>query len=116
MRSDVTHLAKCGKESAYYCRHSGDSFCPKLWPGCIFTPKTLTKPSQRNKIHPISVELTVLFSAALSGDLPNTAWCIDLARTAISWELIAKAEKKPELFVQNKIRQKIERDKGVKIR
>ena len=115
MRSDVTHLAKCGKESLYYCRHSGKSICPKVWPNCIWTPKTLTKPSQNNKIHPIAIELSELFATALIENLLNTAWCIELAQTALSYELIAKAEKKPELFVQLKIREKIERDKGVRI-
>ncbi len=115
MRSDVTHLAKCGKESLYYCR-THKTNCSKSWPKCIYELKTCMKREQKNKIHPIAIELTELFTNALISNLPNTAWCIDLARTAISWELIAKAEKKPELFVQNKIRQKIERDKGVKIR
>ena len=84
-----------------------------------YTPKTLTKRGQRNPIHPIATALSTLFVEALSGTppLPNTAWCIDLARTAIGWELIAHAEGTgSDLLVQNKIRQKIERDKGVIIR
>ena len=122
MRSDVKYLAKCGKKSLYYCQMSGKTICPKLHPDCIYIPKTRhffgseRKRKERNLVHPVAANLTVLFIRALANDLPNTAWCIDLARTAISWELIAKAENKPELFVQNKIRQKIERDKGVKIR
>jgi len=40
MRSDVKHLAKCGKESLYYCRLSGKEFCTKFWPKCIYKPKT----------------------------------------------------------------------------
>lgn len=116
MRSDVKHLAKCGKESLYYCRHSGKSLCPKHWPNCIYIPKTLTHRKEKNKIHPLAVELAGLFANALVGGLPHTAWCIDLAKTALAYELIAKAENKPELFVQNKIREKIEKDKGVRIR
>jgi len=115
MRSDAKHLAKCGKESLYYCRHSGKMGCPKHWPNCVYTPKEYPR-HRKNKIHPITRELTGLFVAALTSDLPNTAWCIDLAKTAICYELIAKAEGKPDLFVQNKIRQKIEKDKGVLIR
>lgn len=115
MRSDVKHLAKCGKESLYYCRTHRKSCC-KLWTGCIYVPKTLVKRGEKNKIHPIAVELTGLFAEALNNNLPNTAWCIDLAREAMGWELIARAEGKPELFVQNHIRQKIEKDKGVRIR
>lgn len=114
MRSDVQHLAKCSKESLYYCRHSGKTICSKHWPNCIYTPKEY--PHRKNKVHPITAELTGLFADALMSNLPNTAWCIDLAKTAICYELIAKAEGKPELFVQNKIREKIEKDKGVLIR
>ena len=115
MRSDVKHLAKCKNESLYHCRiHKGT--CGKIWPGCIYQPKTLKTIKQKNKIHPVAVDLAKLFVSALNSGLPNTAWCIDLATTAIGWELIAQAENKPDLFVQNKIRQKIERDKGCKIR
>ncbi len=116
MRSDVKHWAPCGKESLYHCRRSRESFCPKIWPGCIYIPKTLETTKDKNKIHPISIRLAGLFMDALTSGLPNTAWCIDLAKTAIGWELIALAENKPELFVQNKIREKIEKDKGVLVR
>ncbi len=87
-----------------------------------YTPKTLPcgigPRAKRNKIHPIAVELTGLFAEALLSNppLPNTAWCIDLARSVIGWELVAAAEGHSELFVQNKIRAKIEKDKGVLIR
>lgn len=83
-----------------------------------YKPKTLKKRNEKNKIHPLGIKLTELFVEALNSNppLPNTAWCIDLACTAIGWELVAAAEGNPELFVQNKIRQKIERDKGVRIR
>lgn len=114
MRSDVKHLAKCGKKSLYYCRISGKTACPKLWPNCIYTLKSWPN-NKKNKVHPLAADLVNLFVNALASDLPNTAWCIDLAKTALSYELIAKAEGKPELFVQNKIRQKIERDKGCRI-
>lgn len=114
MRSDVIHLAKCGKESLHYCRNH-KAHCPKTWPKCIYKPKTVVG-KQKNKIHPLAIGLAEMFTDALLSNLPNTAWCIDLAKTALGWELIAQAEGKPELFVQNKIRHKIEKDKGVKIR
>ena len=114
MRSDVKYLAKCGRESLYFCHAKSGTYCGRSHPNCIYTPKTLETPKQKNKIHPIVIELSELFINALASNLLNTAWCIDLARTAIVWELIAKAEGKPDLFVQNKIRYKIEKDKGVK--
>lgn len=114
MRSDVKYLAKCGKQSLYFCRTQKET-CPKLWDGCIYALKTLTKRGERNKIHPIAIDLSGLFVSALMAGLSNTAWCIDLAKTAIAWELIAKAEGRPELFVQNKIRDKIRKDKGLVI-
>ncbi len=90
--------------------------CSKHWPNCIYKTRTLTSRKDKNKIHPITAKLTALFVDALNCELPNTAWCIDLAKTAVCYELIAKAKGKPELFVQNKIREKIEKDKGVMIR
>ncbi len=114
MRSDVTHLAKCGKESLYHCRTHKNT-CGKSHPNCIYKPKTVVG-KQKNKIHPIAIELARLFADALVSNLPNTAWCIDLAKYAIGWELVAQAEGNPDLFVQNKIRQKIEKDKGIRIR
>jgi hypothetical protein len=87
-----------------------------------YKPKTLKSPKQRNKIHPIAVELTQLFANALMSNppLPNTAWCIDLARMAIGWELAAHGQKSNEdtidINVMNKIIAKVEKDKGVKIR
>lgn len=74
--------------------------------------------AKKNKIHPIAAKLPELWVDAINNDPPlmNTAWCIDLAICAVGWELVAAANKNPELFVQNKIREKIERDKGVLIR
>ncbi len=78
--------------------------------------KTCTKPRARNPIHPIAIALSELYLDTAKEGLPTTMWCIDLARTAITYEQIAQAEGKSELFVENMVRQKIERDKGVKIR
>jgi len=82
-----------------------------------YTPKTCAKRGQRNKLHPVAIALSKLFVEALSSNppLPTTAWCIELAKTAITSELIAHAEKKSDIYAENMIRQKIERDKGVKI-
>ena len=116
MRSDCTNLAKCGEESAYFCQMRGKTTCGHLWPNCKYKLHTLVKPLDKNEIHPLTLRLSSLFIAALAENLENVAWCIDLAQTALTYELIAKAEGKPELFVQNKIREKIEKDKGVLIR
>lgn len=121
MRSDVIHKAKCGEESAYFCRRvrfstSQNNTCPKHHPGCKYKLKTLTSRKQKNEIHPLAIELTKLYTQALREGKGDTAWCIDLARTALTYEQIAEMEGKSELFVQNKIREKIERDKGVTIR
>ncbi len=121
MRSDVVHKAKCGKESAYYCRTYGRMRCAHHHSGCKYKLKTISRYGQpgfnkKNEIHPLAIELTKLYTQALREGKGNTAWCIDLARTALTYEQIAEMEGKPELFVQNKIREKIERDKGVTIR
>ncbi len=118
MRSDVVHLSACGKESAYHCKMQrlSDSHCHMRYEGCKYIPKTCSGPKDRNPIHPLSIELTGLFVSALADNLLNTAWCIDLARTAMAYELIAEAEGKSNMFVMNKIREKIEKDKGVLIR
>ncbi len=87
-----------------------------MWPGCIFTAKTLVGRKATNKIHPIADDLTGLFVRCLAAQLPNTAWCVDLARTAVSAEIIARSKGlETDLFVMNAIRDKIEKDKGVKI-
>ncbi len=120
MRSDVKHLAPCGKESRYSC-NKGSSHCSKHWPGCKYKLKTVTRYGQpgerkKNEIHPLAIDLTELYIQAAKEGKPATAWCIDLARTALTAELIAEMEGKPEMFAQNKIREKIEKDKGVRIR
>lgn len=114
MRSDVIHKAPCGKESRYSC-NKGNSHCSKHWPGCKYKLKILKTRKQKNEIHPLAVDLTELYIQACREGKHATAWCIDLARTALTAELIAEMEGKPEMYAQNKIRQKIERDKGVKI-
>ncbi len=78
--------------------------------------KTLKGPRDTNPVHPICAKLSECLLGAIVGDLFGTAWCIELAQHALAWEQIAKAENKPDLFVQNKIREKIETDKGVTIR
>ena len=77
--------------------------------------KEIKKRLEANKSHPLGAKLNEAFMEALP-TMPNTAWCIDLARYALGWEVVALQSKKPELFVQNKIREKIEKDRGVKIR
>jgi hypothetical protein len=116
MRSNVVHKAKCGQESAYYCRTYGRACCVHHHPGCRYKLKVLKTRKEKNEIHPIAVKLTELYAQAAMEKKHATAWCIDLARTAFTYEQIAEMEGKPALFVQNKIREKIERDKGVKIR
>ena len=120
MRSDVTHFAKCGKESAYYCRMRS-SQCSRYHSGCKYKLKTVTRYGQssgrkKNEIHPMAIGLTELYIQAVKEGKGATAWCIDLARTALTAELIADMEGKPEMYAENMIRQKIERDKGVRIR
>lgn len=122
MRSDVKRLAKCGKESAYFCRMRSDSTCGKIHPLCRYKPHTIANRQDKNEIHPVSAKLSRLFIEALASGLPNTAWCIDLAMTAIGWELQREdyqskpiSENMRDCRVMNKIRQKIERDKGVRI-
>lgn len=113
MRSDVKHKAPCGHESRYQCRKGA---CPSRHQGCTYTLKTLKKPKDKNKVHPVAESLCEIFVEALMAKLPNTAWCIDLARTALAAELIAEAKGlKTDLFVMTAIRDKIEKDKGVKI-
>ncbi len=119
MRSDVIHLAKCGEESAYFCRMRS-SQCSKLHANCKYKLKTIKRYGQssgrkKNEIHPIAIDLTKLYIQAAKEGKPATAWCIDLARTALTAELIADMEGKPEMYAQNKVRHKIERDKGVRI-
>ncbi len=106
MRSDVEHLAKCGKESLYYCRMSRD-ICPKFHPNCTFKPKTLTTTRQANPIHPLVIDLSESYMQAVGLGFFSTAWCIDLAKTAIGWELAGKED----IFVQNKIKEKVLKDK-----
>jgi len=71
--------------------------------------------ASKNKYYPLGTKLNEAFLESLP-DMPNTAWCIDLARYALGWELDAIKSGKPEMFVQNKIRDKIEKDRGIKIR
>lgn len=97
-----------------------------------YTPKTLENRKQRNKVHPVAAELGKLFIKAImeNPSLFNTAWCIELAVASAGWELdaVAKANialsgkmsatskrNMIDLIVGNKIREKIEKDKGVKI-
>ena len=117
MRSYVKHLAKCGEESLHFCRTRLDigQSCGRNHLKCRFALKTCPAKKDKNEIHPIAIELTLLFTDALTGRFLDTAWCIDLARFAFGWEQVAKATGKDSLFVQNKIREKIEKDKGVKI-
>ncbi len=77
--------------------------------------KTLKGTHQRNEIHPIMIDLSELYLQALHENFPATAWCIDLARTALVSEQIAKAAGKSEMYAQNEIRRKIQKDKGIKI-
>ena len=114
MRSDVIHLAKCGNESAYYCRMRG-SECSKHHSGCRYKLKTLKTRNEKNDIHPLAIDLTELYMQAIREGKPTTAWCIDLARTALTAELIAEMERKPKMYAENMIRQRVERDKGVRI-
>ncbi len=114
MRSDVKHLAPCGKESRYSC-NKGSSHCSKHWPGCKYKIHTLKNIHDKNTIHPLSIRLTEDFVEALSCELMTTAWCIDLARMAIGWELAAQAKGYPDEFAQAKVREKIQKDKGIKI-
>jgi hypothetical protein len=116
MRSDVLHKAKCGKESAYYCRTYGRSSCHHIHSGCRYKLKILKTRKEKNELHPLAIKLTELYAQAAIEGKTATAWCIDLARTAFTYEQIAEMEGKPALFVQNKIKEKIERDKGVTIR
>lgn len=115
MRSDVKHLAKCGRESQYFCRTHRDTHCGKHWPRCRYTLHTITSIRDKNPIHPLAIELTQAFATALTDQLLTTAWCIDLARMAIGWELAAQAKGYPDEFAQSKVREKIEKDKGIKI-
>lgn len=113
MRSDVKHKSACGHESQYQCRKGR---CAGRHSGCDYTPHTLTAKKDKNKVHPVAKNLTEIFVEVLMAKLPNTAWCIDLARTALTAELIAESEGlKTDIFVMNAIRDKIEKDKGVKI-
>ena len=115
MRSDVKHLSKCGKESLYFCRTYKDSHCSKHYEGCPYRVRTITDKHRKNRIHPIAINLTELFARSLVCNFLNTAWCIDLARMTFGWEQVAKAKGYPDEFVQAKIREKIEKDKGIKI-
>ncbi len=116
MRSDVVHKAKCGKESAYFCRQYGQTGCIHHHSGCRYKLKILKTRKEKNEIHPLAIDLSKLYIQALKEGKGATAWCIDLARTALTYEQIAEIEGKPALFVENEIRKKIERDKGITIR
>ncbi len=90
--------------------------CPKHHKDCRYNLKTLANRNQKNEVHPLAIKLTEAFTNALMEKMLTTAWCIDLARIALAAELIARAEGKAAMFAENKVRQKIERDKGVRIR
>ena len=114
MRSDVKHLAPCGKESRYFCRFQKTS-CPKHWPGCKYKIRTIKSVHDKNTIHPLSIRLTEDFVEALHCEFMTTAWCIDLARMAIGWDLVVQSKGYPDEFVQAKVREKIQKDKGIRI-
>ncbi len=122
MRSDTKHLAKCGKESAYFCRMKGDMLCGKAHSNCKYKPHTTTSRAKHNDVHPIASELSTLYIQAIRAGLPNTAWCIDLAMTAFGWEIQPEdyhsqpvSEDMRDMIVMNKLKAKIEEDKGVRI-
>ncbi len=82
MRSNVVHKAKCGQESAYFCRQYGQTGCSKHHTGCRYKLKTVSRYGQpgfnkKNEIHPLAIELTKLYTQALREGKGNTAWCID---------------------------------------
>ena len=48
---------------------------------------------KRQEIDPVMIQLSEIFVNVIGRQLTSTAFCIDLAKSALGWELAGKPEK-----------------------